>query len=39
MGPQNTRKIQKKLREMVLLLGTSENQLPKSKIVKAKNTE
>jgi hypothetical protein len=39
MGPQNTRKIQKKLREMALLLGATENQLPKSKIVKAKNTD
>jgi hypothetical protein len=39
MGPQNTRKIQKKLREMALLLGASENQLPKSKVVTAKNTE
>jgi hypothetical protein len=37
MGPQNTRKIQKKLREMALLLGATENQLPKSKTVKAKN--
>jgi len=39
MGPQNTRKIQKKLREMALLLGASENQLPKSKVVTAKNPE
>ena len=39
MGPQNTRKIQKKLREIALLLGASENQLPKSKVVTAKNTE
>jgi hypothetical protein len=37
MGPQNTRKIQKKLREMALLLGATENQLPKSKVIKAKN--
>ena len=37
MGPQNTRKIQKKLREMALLLGATENQLPKSKVVQAKN--
>jgi len=39
MGPQNTRKIQKKLREIALLLGATENQLPKSKVVTAKNTE
>ena len=39
MGPQNTRKVQKKLREVALLLGTSETQLPKSKVVKAKNTD
>jgi hypothetical protein len=38
-GPQNTRKIQKKLREMALLLGASEAQLPKSKAVTAKNTD
>ncbi len=37
MGPQNIRKIQKKLREMVLLLGASENQLPRSKVITAKN--
>jgi len=29
MGPNNTRKIQKKLREMVLALGVPEDQLPK----------
>jgi hypothetical protein len=28
MGPENTRKIQNKLREMALALGVSENQLP-----------
>ncbi len=28
MGPKNTRKIQKKLREMALALGVPENQLP-----------
>jgi hypothetical protein len=39
MGPQNTRKIQKKLREMALLLGASENQLPKGKVVTAKNKD
>ena len=39
MGPQNTRKIQKKLREMVLLLGATESQLPKNKVITAKNTE
>ena len=39
MGPQNTRKVQKKLREVALLLGTSETQLPKSRVVKAKNTD
>lgn len=37
MGPQNTRKIQKKLREMVLLLGATEAQLPKSKVIAAAN--
>jgi len=37
MGPQNTRKIQKKLREMGVLLGVAENQLPKSKVIAAKN--
>jgi hypothetical protein len=37
MGPQNTRKIQKKLREMGILLGVAENQLPKSKVISAKN--
>jgi len=37
MGPQNTRKIQKKLREMVLLLGVPENQIPASKVYSAKN--
>jgi hypothetical protein len=37
MGPQNTRKIQKKLQEMALLLGVPENQLPKSKVISAKN--
>jgi hypothetical protein len=31
MGPQNIRKIQKKLREIAVALGVSENQLPKSK--------
>jgi hypothetical protein len=30
MGPQNTRKIQKKLREIAVELGVPENQLPKS---------
>jgi hypothetical protein len=39
MGPQNTGKIQKKLREIALLLGAAENQLPKGKVVTAKNTE
>lgn len=37
MGPQNTRKIQKKLREIGILLGVAENQLPKSKVISAKN--
>jgi hypothetical protein len=32
MGPQNTQKIQAKLREMALALGLPENQLPKTKI-------
>jgi hypothetical protein len=36
-GPHNTRKIQQKLREIALLLGATENQLPKSRIVQAKN--
>ena len=31
MGPQNTRKIQKKLREMALLFGVPENQIPAGK--------
>jgi len=31
MGPQNIRKIQKKLREIAVALGVSENQLPRSK--------
>ncbi len=37
MGPQNTRKIQKKLQEMALLLGVPENQLPKTKVYVPKN--
>ena len=37
MGPQNTRKIQKKLREMALLLGIPENQIPTSKAYSPKN--
>jgi hypothetical protein len=37
MGPQNTRKIQKKLREMILLLGVPENKIPASKAYSAKN--
>lgn len=37
MGPQNMRKVQKKLKEVALLLGTPESQLPKSKVIKAKN--
>jgi hypothetical protein len=32
MGPQNTQKIQAKLREMALALKLPENQLPKTKI-------
>jgi len=30
MGPENTRKIQAKLREMASALGVPENQLPKT---------
>jgi hypothetical protein len=37
MGPQNMRRVQKKLKEVALLLGTPESQLPKSKVVKAKS--
>ncbi len=37
MGPQNTRKIQKKLQEMALLLGMPESQLPKTKVYVPKN--
>jgi len=32
MGPQNTRKIQKKLKEIAVALGVPENQLPESKV-------
>jgi hypothetical protein len=39
LGPPNTRKVQKKLREIALLLGATENQLPKGKVVTATNTE
>jgi len=31
MGPQNTRKVQQKLREMALALGVPENTLPNPK--------
>ncbi len=37
MGPQNTRKIQKKLQEMALLLGVPESQLPRIKTYAPKN--
>jgi hypothetical protein len=37
MGPQNTRKIQKKLQEMALLLGVPEGQLPRIKTYVPKN--
>jgi hypothetical protein len=37
MGPENTLKIQKKLREIALLLGAKKNQLPESRTVKARN--
>lgn len=32
MGPQNTRKIQNKLREMAVALGVPENQIPKTQV-------
>jgi len=32
MGPQNTRKIQNKLREMAAALGVPENQLPQPQV-------
>jgi len=32
MGPENTRKIQNKLREMAVALGVSENQLPRVQV-------